>query len=142
MNDLAAFPILTSVWKTLKHEKRILRKQFLSGKILLYYYSFLGHFSVLNSKLLHLPPLRLYCVAGYWDQTRGSCDFSIGLSVTLTAGLDLIYCILCNGGQHYVPFRWLLISNKMCDSTLCTCGGVGGDRCIMLIMILDPGDKH
>jgi hypothetical protein len=33
--------------------------------------------------------------------------------------------ILCNGGQHYVPYRWLLISNKLCDSTLCTCGGVG-----------------
>ncbi len=33
---------------------------------------------------------------------------------------------LCNGGQHYVPYRWLLISNKLCDSTLCTCGGVGG----------------
>jgi hypothetical protein len=23
---------------------------------------------------------------------------------------------LCNGGQHYVPYRWLLISNKLCDS--------------------------
>jgi hypothetical protein len=34
--------------------------------------------------------------------------------------------ILCNGGQHYVPYRWLLISNKLCDSTLCTCFGVGG----------------
>jgi hypothetical protein len=33
--------------------------------------------------------------------------------------------ILCNCGQH-VPYRWLLISNKLCDSTLCTCGGVGG----------------
>ncbi len=33
---------------------------------------------------------------------------------------------LCNGGQHYVLYRWLLISNKLCDSTLCTCGGVGG----------------
>jgi len=35
---------------------------------------------------------------------------------------------LCNGGQHYVPYRWLLISNKLCDSTLCTCGGVGGEE--------------
>jgi hypothetical protein len=35
-----------------------------------------------------------------------------------------IYCILCNGWQHYVPYRWLLIYNKLCDSTLCTCGGV------------------
>ncbi len=46
--------------------------------------------------------------------------------------------ILCNGGQHYVPYRWLLISNKLCDSTLCTCGGVvgGRNRCIMLNMTL------
>jgi hypothetical protein len=33
---------------------------------------------------------------------------------------------LCNGGQHYVPYRWLLISNKLFDSTLCICSGVGG----------------
>ena len=33
---------------------------------------------------------------------------------------------LCNGWEHYVPYRWLVISNKLCDSTLCTCGGVGG----------------
>jgi hypothetical protein len=55
--------------------------------------------------------------------------------------------LLCNGGQHYAPYRWLLISNKLCDSTLGTCGGVGGGGeeqvhnvdpgCIM-----DPGDKH
>jgi hypothetical protein len=38
------------------------------------------------------------------------------------------YQTLCNGGQHYVPYRWLLISNKMCDSTLYTCGGVGGEE--------------
>jgi hypothetical protein len=35
---------------------------------------------------------------------------------------------ICNGGQHYVPYRWLLIFNKLCDSTLCTCGGVGGEE--------------
>ncbi len=34
--------------------------------------------------------------------------------------------LLCNGGQHYVPYRCLLIYNKLCDSTSCTCGGVGG----------------
>ncbi len=47
---------------------------------------------------------------------------------------------LCNGWEHYVPYRCLQISNKLCDSTLCTCGGVGGwrNRCIMLIMPLDP----
>ncbi len=41
-------------------------------------------------------------------------------------------------GQHYVPYRWLLISNKLCDSTLCTCGGEGGgwNRCIILILTL------
>jgi hypothetical protein len=33
---------------------------------------------------------------------------------------------LCNGGQHYVSYRWVLISHKLCDSTVCTCGGVGG----------------
>ncbi len=47
---------------------------------------------------------------------------------------------LCNGGQHFVPYRWLLISNKLCDLTLCTCGGLGGggrrNRCIMLIMTM------
>ena len=49
-------------------------------------------------------------------------------------------CFLCNGWEHYVPYRCLQISNKLCDSTLCTCGGVGGwrNRCIMLIMTLDP----
>ncbi len=55
------------------------------------------------------------------------------------------FSILCNGGQHYAPYRWLLISNKLCDPTVCTCGGVGGggrNRCIILIMTLDPGDKH
>jgi hypothetical protein len=36
-----------------------------------------------------------------------------------------VVIFLCNGGQHYVPYRWLLISNNLCDSTLCTCGGVG-----------------
>jgi hypothetical protein len=65
------------------------------------------------------------------------------------------HIFLCNGGQHYVPYRWLLISNKLCDSTLFTCGGVGGEeqvhnvdydpvktvgggvnRCIMLVMYL------
>ncbi len=50
---------------------------------------------------------------------------------------------LCNGWEQYVPYRCLYISNKLCDSTLCTCGGVGGgggwkNRCIMLIMTLDP----
>jgi hypothetical protein len=46
--------------------------------------------------------------------------------------------VLCNGGQHYVPYSWLLISNKLRDSTLCTCGGVreGRNRCIMVIMTL------
>ncbi len=51
------------------------------------------------------------------------------------------HILLCNGGQHYVPYRWLLISNKLCDSTLCTCGGVGGGRCIMLIMTLETNIK-
>ncbi len=40
----------------------------------------------------------------------------------------------------YVTEGWLLISNKLCDSTLCTCGGVGRrgwNRCIMLIMTLE-----
>ncbi len=32
--------------------------------------------------------------------------------------------VLCNGWEHYVPYRCLQISNKLCDSTLCTCGGV------------------
>ncbi len=48
--------------------------------------------------------------------------------------------ILCNGWEHYIPYRCLQISNKLCDSTLCTCGGVQGgwrNRCIMLIMPLD-----
>jgi hypothetical protein len=31
---------------------------------------------------------------------------------------------LCNGWEHYVPYRCLWFSNKLCDSTLCTCGGV------------------
>ncbi len=35
---------------------------------------------------------------------------------------------LCNGWKHYVPYRCLQISNKLCDSTLCTCGGVGEGR--------------
>ncbi len=57
-----------------------------------------------------------------------------------------LFNVLCNGGQHYATYRWLLISNKLCDSTLCTCGGVGGGEeqvhnvdpgCIMY-----PGDKH
>jgi hypothetical protein len=43
-----------------------------------------------------------------------------------TVSVYLTIYFLCNGGQHYVPYRWLLISNKLCDSTLCTCGGVGG----------------
>ncbi len=32
--------------------------------------------------------------------------------------------LLCNGWEHYVPYRCLQISNKLCDSTLCTCGGM------------------
>jgi hypothetical protein len=28
--------------------------------------------------LLHLPPLRIYCVGGCWDRTKDSCDFGIG----------------------------------------------------------------
>ena len=46
---------------------------------------------------------------------------------------------LCNGGQHYVPYRWVLISNKLCDSTLCTCGGVWGVEEQMHNVDYDPG---
>jgi hypothetical protein len=35
-------------------------------------------FSVLYSALLHLSPLRIDYVGGFWDQTKDSCDFSIG----------------------------------------------------------------
>jgi hypothetical protein len=49
---------------------------------------------------------------------------------------------LCNGGQHYVPYRWMLISNKLCDSTLCTCGGVGGGGEQVHNVEYDPGDEH
>ncbi len=44
----------------------------------------------------------------------------------------------------YLTDRWLLISNKLCDSTLCTCGrvgGGGGNRCIMLIMTLETNTQ-
>jgi hypothetical protein len=34
-------------------------------------------FYVLNSTLLHLPPLRLHCVGGCWDRTQACCDFDI-----------------------------------------------------------------
>jgi hypothetical protein len=57
------------------------------------------------------------------------------------------YLLLCNGGQHYAPYRWPLISNKLCDSTLCTCGGVGGGGGEKVHNVypgckMDPGDKH
>jgi hypothetical protein len=39
--------------------------------------------------------------------------------------VQLLIIFLCNGWEHYVPSRCLQISNKLCDSTLCTCGGVG-----------------
>jgi hypothetical protein len=28
--------------------------------------------------MLHLPPLRFYCVGGCWDRSQDSCDFGIG----------------------------------------------------------------
>ncbi len=46
--------------------------------------------------------------------------------------------LLCNGWEHYVPYRCLQISNKLCDSTLCTCGGVGGGE-QMHNVNYDPG---
>ena len=41
---------------------------------------FFGFFSfyVRYSTLLHLPPLRLHCVGGCWDQTQDSCNYGIG----------------------------------------------------------------
>jgi len=33
---------------------------------------------VLYSTLLHLPPLRIHCVGGYWDRTQDCCAFGIG----------------------------------------------------------------
>jgi hypothetical protein len=30
-------------------------------------------FSVLYSTLLYLPPLRIYCVGGFWDRNQDSC---------------------------------------------------------------------
>jgi hypothetical protein len=38
--------------------------------------------------------------------------------------------------------RWLLISNKFGDSTLCTCGGVGGGGEQVHNVDYDSGDKH
>jgi hypothetical protein len=34
-------------------------------------------FIVRYSPLPHLPPLRFYCVEGYWDRTQDSCDYCI-----------------------------------------------------------------
>jgi hypothetical protein len=39
---------------------------------------FLIFFYVLYSTLLHLPPLRFYCVGECWDRTQDCCDFGIG----------------------------------------------------------------
>ncbi len=36
-------------------------------------------FYVLDSTLLHLPPLRFNCVGGCWDRTQDCCDFGIGV---------------------------------------------------------------
>ncbi len=37
-----------------------------------------GFFYVLQSTLLHLPPLWFYCVGGCRDRTQDCCDFGIG----------------------------------------------------------------
>ncbi len=34
-------------------------------------------FYVRYTTLLHLPPLRFYCVGGCWDGTQDCCDFGI-----------------------------------------------------------------
>jgi hypothetical protein len=41
---------------------------------------FIGIFflSILYSALLHLPPLRFYCVNGCWDRTQDRCNWCIG----------------------------------------------------------------
>jgi hypothetical protein len=36
------------------------------------------NFLVFYSTLLHLPPLIIHRVGGWWDQTHVSCDFGIG----------------------------------------------------------------
>jgi hypothetical protein len=41
-------------------------------------FNFCFIFYVLNSALLHLPPLRFHCVGGCKDRNQGCCDVFIG----------------------------------------------------------------
>ncbi len=78
---------------------------------------------VLYSTLLHLPPLRFYCVGGYWDRTQDCFDFGIdsqqtpksqGL-ISSTFRLDLIHCSARSHPQSarsHSPARLDLIHNS------------------------------
>ncbi len=83
-------------------------------------------FSLLNSTLLHLPPLRSHCVGGGWDRTQESCYFFIvfihtrlGLIHTL---LDLIHCFYrlfpvryrIYNIQNILYSAHVLVSNTQC----------------------------
>ncbi len=70
-------------------------------------------FLVFNATLLHLPPLRLHCVVGCWDQIQDICDFSNGFQ-TLDLTTGILYVVLIHSS---IPSRRLI--NKLSSSFCC-----------------------